>query len=163
LERLAKVSVGILLSATLTVAGTARAAISITSIGFWAETIDATDLAAGPGSDLEDTYESAADQVSLDISGATGDSDAWRVDVRRVDSAWHADLHLHVQRTSDGSGGGSISGGSSYQEIGESYQSFFSGSGDRNQIDLRLKITGVSVQVPAAAYSSAVYYTVVDN
>lgn len=163
MERLAKVSFAILLSAILPVAGTSWAAISITAAGFWADIIDETDLVGGPGSNLIDTHESAADQVSIDITGTTGDSDAWRVDVKRLDTAWHADLHLHVQRTSGGSGSGSISGGASYQEIGDTYQSFFSGNGDRTGIDLQLKMTGVSVAVPAATYSSTVYYTIVDN
>lgn len=163
MERLAKVSIAILLSAILPAAGPSWAAISITSAGFWADTIDETDLLAGPGSNLADTHESAADQVSLDITGTTGGSDAWRVDVRRLDTSWHTDLRLHLQRTSEGSGSGSISGGASYQEIGDTYQSFFSGSGDRAGIDLQLKMTGVSVAVPAATYSSTVYYTIVDN
>lgn len=164
MERIAKVSIAILLSAILPVAESSWAAISITAAGFWSDTIDETDLVAGPGSNIIDTHESAADQVSLDVTGTIDPPDTWRVDVRRVDSTWHTNLHLHLKRTSDGGGPpGSISGGTSYQEVTDTYQSFFSGAGDHTGINVQLKMTGVSVAVPAATYSSTVYYTIVDN
>jgi hypothetical protein len=163
LERIAKVGIGALLSAILALAGTAWAELSITATGLWSETIDEADLASDPGSDLTSTYESPTDQVSLDITGAVDDLDAWRVDVTRFDATWHANLHLDLRRTSDGSGSGSISGGSSYQEVSETYQSLFSGSGDRTSINIQLRLTGVSVQVPSATYSTTVHYTIVDN
>jgi hypothetical protein len=151
----------ILLSTFLSI--NASGAISISLVGVWSETVDASDLAGGAGSDLISTYESASNQVSIDLTGTTGDSDAWRVDIKRADTAWHGDLHLSLRRTSDGSGSGSISGGASYQEITDTYSEFFSGSGDRTGINVQLKINGVSVGVPADSYSTTVYYTVVDT
>ena len=143
--------------------GSASAAISISLVGVWSETVDESDLAGGAGSDLISTYESASNQVSIDITGTTGDSDAWRIDVKKTDTSWHSDLHLSLRRTSDGSGSGSITGGTSYQEATDTFTEFFSGSGDRTGINVQLKITGVSVNVPTDTYSTTVYYTVVDN
>jgi len=147
----------------LVLGGSASAAISISLAGLWSETVDASDLAGGAGSNLISTYESASNQVSIDVSGTAGDSDTWRVDVKKTDTSWHSDLHLSLRRTSDGSGSGTIAGGASYQEATETFGEFFSGSGDRASINVQLKITGVSVNVPADSYSATVYYTVVDT
>jgi hypothetical protein len=138
------------------------AVISITATGSWYEVIDENDLESGPGSDLKSTYESAVDEVVIDITGTVGDLDNWRVDVKRVDSNWHSQFHLYDKRTSEGSGTGSISGGTAYQEIGEADQSFFTGSGDRTNIAVQLKLGGMSIQVSPDVYSTDVYYTVVD-
>lgn len=135
-------------------------AISITVTGSWSETINASDLQAGAGSDLISTYQSAADALSIDISSTSGN---WAVDVKKVDANWHNNLHLHVKRTSDGTGPGSISGGNTYQEVTDIGQSVFSGNGDRSNVNTQLKLTGVSIQVPIDSYSSTVYYTVYDQ
>jgi hypothetical protein len=140
----------------------AWAAISVSLTGGWSETINATHLAGGAGSDLLSAYESAADAVSLTISGTTGPSDSWRIDVKRVDATWHPNLALSVRRTSDGTGG-SVSGGASYQAVSDVNTAFFSGAGDVAGIALQLKLSGVSLQVPAKTYTATVYYTVVDN
>ena len=138
-------------------------AIDISAVGSWSDTIDASDLQAGAGSNLIDTYESVAGATVLTISNTTGNTDNWRVDVRRTDTAWHSNLHLYVKRTSDGSGSGSISGGLSYIEITTIDSQIFSGAGDRSGINLEYKLTGMSVSVPPNAYSTTVTYTVVDT
>lgn len=135
-------------------------AISITATGSWSETIDASDLTAGAGSNLIDTCQSAADAVSIDIAATSGN---WKLDVKKINSNWHDDLHLYIQRTSDGAGPGSISGGDSYQEITDIDINFFSGNGDRSNVSVQLKLTGVSIQVPPGVYTAAVYYTVSDQ
>jgi len=135
-------------------------AISITATGNWSETIDASDLTAGAGSNLIDTYQSAADAVSMDIAATSGN---WKLDVKKINSNWHDNLHLYIQRTSDGTGPGSISGGDSYLEVTDIDITFFSGNGDRSNVNVRLKLTGVSVQVPPGVYTAAVYYTVSDQ
>jgi hypothetical protein len=132
-------------------------AIAITVTGNWAETIDASDLQGGPGSNLISTYESASNVGVVDINAGN-----WWVYVEKTDSTWHANLHLYVKRTSDGSGSGTISGGTNYQEIDTS-QLFFSGSDDRSNVNLQLKLDGVSIQVPPAIYTTTIYYTISDS
>jgi hypothetical protein len=166
MERKVKISIFSSISAiaiVLALWGASWASISVSVVGVWSESVDETDLAGGPGSDLVGTYESSADQVSADISGTTGDLDTWRVDVKESDNTWHGNLHLYLKRTSDGTGSGSISGGGSYMEVSDTYVEFFGGGGDRTGIHLQLKIMGVSVGVPAEAYSTTVSYTVVDT
>ena len=136
--------------------------ISISATGDWTETIDAFDLVSGAGSDLIDTYESIANATVLTITAAGGGGGKpWRIDVKRTDSNWHTDFTLYVRRTSDGTGPGSISGGLSYIEIVTTDSSFFSGVDNRSGIDVQYELTGMSVSVPPAIYSTTVTYTVV--
>lgn len=140
------------------------AAISISaSPGSVNRTINESDLQAGAGSDLNPDYYSAANAISIDVSGTTGGEDQWRVDVRKVDTTWHSDLHLYIRRTSDGDASpANISGGSSYQETNGTDQEFFTGEGDITGIEAQLKLSGVSVQISPDTYSTTVYFTVVD-
>ncbi len=149
---------------SLLLAGSLWAAISITVTGSWSVTIDAADLQSGAGSDLTGTYESATDQIDIDITGTAGPGDTWRVDVSKSDTNWHANFLLYVQRTSDGTGSPShISGGTTYQEVTDTDQSFFNGERDKSNIDVQLKLEGVSILVPDDTYTTTVTYTVVDT
>ncbi len=153
----------VLLIGLILLCSKAEAPISITVTGSWSETIDASDLQAGAGSNLNSTYESASNAVSIDISGTAGTGDNWRINVKKVDSVWHDNFNLYVKRTSDGAGSGDISGGGFYQEVDFDDQSFFSGDNDRSNINVQLKVDGVSVQVPPNNYATTIYYTVVDT
>jgi len=138
-------------------------AATITVTGSWSETIDVSDLQGGAGSDLANTYTSASNAVSIDV-GVSG-RQTWRVDVYKIDSTWHTNLHLYVRRTSDGTGHSAswVSGGTSYQEVTGTAQSFFNGERSRSGITVQLQLTGVSVSVPAHTYSTTVYYTAVET
>lgn len=140
---------------------TAYADISITVTGNWSETIDKNYLLSGAGSDLQSTYTSASGQVSIDIKGTKGTNDAWRIDIRKVDNNWNDNLNPYVMRTSDGKGG-SVSGGTSYQEVTDINTPFFSGSGKVKGINVQLRLTGASIQIRPSSYSTILYYTVVD-
>lgn len=137
-------------------------ATDITATGSWTLAIGAGDLVTGPGSDLNGTYASAAAQVTIDIVNVPGPDGQWRVDVRRSDAAWHADLVLWARRTGDGAGTGSIAGGTVYQPVGTTDAESFSGGRDRTGISVQFQLTGVSVGVPPATYTTTVIYTVVD-
>lgn len=137
-------------------------AIDIAVTGSWALTIDASNLTGGAGTDLTDTHESASHQVTVTISTTTGNDDNWRVDVKRTDTTWHGDFTLSVKRTGDGTGGGTITGGAAYQAVATTDNAFFSGAGDRSDIPVQLRLSGVSVQVPPDTYSTTATYTVVD-
>lgn len=136
-------------------------AIDITAVGSWSLSITSADLAAGAGSDLKSDYESAADAVSISISATAGASDSWRIDVKKVDTNWQGNLILYIKRTSNGTGG-SVSGGTAYQEVTDINTSFFSGSDDVSGVKAQLKLSGVSVQIPIDTYTTTVYYTIVD-
>ncbi len=149
--------ISIVISLGITVR-TARAEISIAVVGTWYETIDKTDLTSGAGSNLQSNVVSGSGQVIIDISGTDG---PWRIDIKKIDSTWSSRLHPHVRRASDGTGG-TVSGGTAFQEVSDIGTPFFSGSGSVNGIKVQLKISGVSIQVPPAAYATMFYYTVME-
>ena len=157
-----KFGVLIILFGLIFFANRAEGAISVTVTGSWSLTITSSDLISGAGSDLKSDYESAADAVSITISGTTGALDTWGIDVRKVDTNWHSDLILYVKRTSNGIGG-SVSGGTSYQQVTGTNLSFFSGSDDVSWINVQLKLSGVSIRISPVTYTTTVYYTVVDT
>ena len=152
----------IMLMAFFLLAPGARA-IDILEVGVWSRTVDANDLILGAGSNLKSTYESNSDQGLIAISNTSGDSDNWRVDVRRSDVSWNENLVLSVKRTGNGTGAGSISGGSDYQAVSAGDSEFFSGSGNRSDIPVQLQVSGMSVTIAPATYSTSIVYTVVDT
>ena len=131
-------------------------AISITATGSWSQTIDASNLTGGAGTDLNSTYYSAYDAVKINISATAN----WEVAVKKINGNWHSSLLLSVKRSSDGTGAGSISGGTAYLEVTDIDQSFFSGNKSRNNVCVQFRLTGVSIQVPPGVYTATVYYTV---
>ncbi len=136
-------------------------AINIRLRGSWSETIDASDLRAGPGSDLVDNYESALDEIEIDIAQAKNKN--WRVDVKKIDANWHSSFLLLMRRTSDGRGKGWIAGGTIYQEVADVDRTFFNGYDDRRDVSIQLKLAGCSVRILADTYSTAVTYTIVEQ
>jgi hypothetical protein len=136
-------------------------AANITVTGTWIRSIGLGDLQGGPGSDLITTYESPAGQVTMRISGAG--NRAWRVDVLRIDSSWHPDLVLSIRRTGNGTGPGTIAGGTAYLPILTTSQAFVTGSGNLSGIPFQERLSGVSVSIPAGSYATTIQYTVVDQ
>lgn len=141
--------------------GAAGAAVSISVTGAWYETFDKNDLSFGPGSDLQDTHTSVSGQVTIDISGASGPDDAWRVEIRKIDGGWNGLLRPWARRTSDGEGG-SVAGGGAFQAVTDVNTEFFSGTGNVSGIKVQLRLTGASVQIPPSSLSTTLYYTVID-
>jgi hypothetical protein len=125
--------------------------------------IGSSDVIGGAGGDVAASFESS--DRSFDINTTSGwlwDPENWHVDVRRTDILWHADLHVYIRRTSNGSGA-TLSGGTTYQEITTSDMSFFSGSGyDCANIAIRYQISGsyAALGIPADTYQTTITYTV---
>ena len=140
-----------------------RAVPDITVSGSWTETVNASDLLAGAGSDLNGTYTSNSNQASINIYNTPGYNEAWRVDVRRSDTSWPGGFTLNTRRTSSGSGIGFITGGTTYRAVGTSNAYFFNGDYDRSNVAIQFQVTGMSVQVPPATYSTTVVFTVMLN
>ena len=136
-------------------------AATITITGSWSRVIGAGDLTGGPGSNLTATYTSATNQVLMGVTGAGNRN--WRVDVRRIDTIWHADFVLSIRRTNNGTAGpGTVTGGTSYLQITATSQTFVTGSRNRTGITLQERLDGVSVSIPATAYTTTILFTVVE-
>lgn len=136
------------------------AAISITAAGGWTQTIDAVNLTAGAGSDLNSTYTSLNNATIIDIGGAGNNN--WRVDVRKTDATWDGNFHIFVRRTGDGSGPGpgTISGGTSFMEVTAIDTQFFSGSRNRSNVPVAYQLQGVSLNIGPNTYNTSVTFTV---
>ena len=59
----------ILISLCIVLPSTLRAQASVTVTGSWALNISVADLLGGPGSPLNNSYESLVDQIIIDIDG----------------------------------------------------------------------------------------------
>lgn len=140
----------------------AWSAPSIAGSGSWILTIGLSDLIAGAGSELAGSYESAVDAVLL-TPNPTGTNTPYRVDVSRVDTAWHGSLVLWVKRSGDGTGSGSISGGTTYLTVTTTVQTFFTGIHDRDDVPIQFRLSGVSSQIPPGDYETTVHYTIVET
>lgn len=150
------------LSLTLCVGQPARA-MDLAASGAWSLGIDASDLLSGAGSEIQASHDSGTGAVALEISATSGSTDTWRIDIRRATSGWDPDLRLWARRTGDGSGPGSVSDGTSWQEIGSTDATFFTGQGDRTGVTVQLRITGLSLSISPDAFLSTVHYTLVDT
>jgi hypothetical protein len=136
------------------------AAPAIRVQGHWKQNIDQTKLLAGAGSDLQSSYESAVNQLGLSISNV---SSSWRVNAHRVDINWHPLLNIFVRRCSNGRGNGKIAGGTAQLLIDIHDRSFFEGTLPRSQIDIQVRLTGISLKVPPNNYETAIVFTVLEG
>jgi len=150
----------IILALSCVFSDAAHAASSITLRGTWSRAINKYDLMGGAGTDLAASYSSGNDQTTADITLVTG---AWSIDVRKVNSNWNDELHLLIRRSSDGTGTGSVSGGSNFQEITDTDMSFFSGSLERFNVGIQFMLNGVSIRIPPANYAATIYLTVTET
>ena len=138
-------------------------ASNITVTGSWSLSIGQANLSGAAGSELTSTYTSATNQATLGAD-ATYRWTNWRISVRRIDTTWHANLHLWVKRTNNGTyGSGTYSGGTTFLDLTTVNQTFMTGRGDRYGFTLQFQLTGVSTAVPAASYSTTIRYTIVDT
>lgn len=158
MRRVARKAVRFLLAAF--VAWHLAQAATITISGSWSRVIGAGDLTGGPGSDLTATYESATNQITMVVR----DNANWRVDVRRIDTIWHANFVLSIRRTNNGTAGnGWVAGGTTYLQITTMSQTFVTGRRNRRGITLQERLDGVSVSIPVATYTTTIQFTVVDT
>lgn len=143
----------------------AAADLGIGVSGTWALRLDEADLAAGPGSDLASSYSSDAEDITLTVTGAADASDTWRVEIRREEVPWwDADLTVEIRRVGSGSGDGSVAGGTSFQALTPTDEVLFTGAGDREDIQIQLRLSGVNVgDVDPDVYLTQITYTVVDT
>jgi len=139
------------------------AGITLNSAGNWSLVINETDVIGGPGGNFSPEYTSNTDSVTLDITDTLGSTDAWQVQVHKEDGPWSGALDLGLLRTGGGSGSGTITGGdSNFLTLTGIGQVFFEGAGDRTGVTVQMKLSGVSVILDAAVYSTTIYFTIVD-
>jgi hypothetical protein len=147
----------------LIAAGPAVAVISITVTGSWTQSIDKNNLTGGVGTNLTSAYTSSQNINLINITGTTSKRDNWQINIKRIDTTWNSSLLVFAQRTSDGTGTGTISGGKAYIQVTANDTTFFTGAGNRTGIQIQLQLTGASLTVPPIQYSTTIQYTVIDT
>jgi len=150
-------------AAFLILSGPSACAVDIYAAGSCNFIIDSSCLVGGAGSDLMKSFESKLDATVINITGTGGSGDAWQVRVRKSSVSQLHGVVLYAKRTGNGSGSGAVSGGSSYVAVETSDTDFFEGSGDRTDITVQYKISGISISVPPGNYSATIIFTVVDR
>lgn len=147
----------------LILSGPSARAVDVYAVGSCNFIIDSSCLVGGAGSDLIDSFESKLNATVINITGTGGSGDAWRVQLRKSSVSQLRGVAFYVKRTGDGSGSGTVSGGSSYVAVETSDTDFFEGSGDRTDITVQYKVSGISISVPPGNYSATIIFTVVDR
>lgn len=131
--------------------------VSIRVGGRWTlGNLDENDLTGGAGTDFPGTWESVSDLIDIDV---TKTDNTWAVEISKTDTLWPSQVRIYARRTTDGSGDGTITGGTSYQEITDTDEPFFSGTGDRTAIKVQLKLESMTVGINMEDYSTTISYT----
>jgi len=130
---------------------------SISVTGDWVLTINQTNLQAGAGSDLDSTYTSITDQVNVGINMGKV---TWTVYVDKSDINWLSNIQIYVRRRS--SHGKKVTGGTSWQQVNLSSQTFFQGRRTVNNIKVQCGLKGVSLQIPPDTYTGIITYPVME-
>lgn len=110
----------------------------------------ATDLAAAAGSDFRSPIESDVLVATLEISNTGGGSWSLKVAREGIEADWPPGVTVSLKRA----------GGGSYQALTPDLRPFFSGSGDSSNIDILLKLDGVTVQTAPRLYGLTIRYTI---
>ncbi|MBA3028297.1 MAG: hypothetical protein FP816_05700 [Desulfobacteraceae bacterium] len=125
------------------------------------KTINSSELIFGPEIILPSTYTSSSNAVTMNIN-ANG-NESWMVHVSKNNSIWDPRLRLYIRRTGNGSGTGTISGGTSFQEITSLNQTFFSGRKKYSNIPVQFQLTGVSLYIPPSSNITTITYTITEQ
>lgn len=155
-----KALVATCLWAGIQVLGMAQTVITVT--GSWSYSVSSLDV-VDAGSNYVGTYTSAANQALIDINRNNNGNVQWRVDIRKSDISWNSLLQVWVQRTGTGTPNhalGTISGGTTYQQITNSDLVFFTGRRGWFDIPIQYQLRNITVAAPATTHSTSIIYTV---
>jgi hypothetical protein len=138
--------------------------VSPKASGGWNFILGKDNIPGGPGGNVTGDYESPADIESLTIGGCSGAADAWRIDIKKTDTLWDGDLVISARVRNTGTGDGTVSASGTYQVLTDTSTPFFSGKGNRADITVQLKVSGISVsRIQAGRYLADLLYTLTDT
>jgi hypothetical protein len=120
------------------------------------------------GMDFQEEMEFSTDEIILSVAILPQNLDnviyhPWQIS--KNDLEWNEALELYIRRTGDGKSdyNNKPVNGYYYQKLDSNSTIFFSGQGWINSIPLQLKITGLSVTLPAKSYATEIIFTLIDN
>lgn len=124
--------------------------------GRWSVNSSIRDLYAGE--DISSVIQSEDDQITLSVSGNVNKS-TWKIAISKSDIVWDNTLEIWLRRTGTGNGSGEVWGGTTFQKVGDVNMTFFEGKRSVNKIPVQLELRGMTVTIPAMAYSTNIVYT----
>lgn len=133
-------------------------------VGNWYLSIASTEITEA-GTDFAGTYESAVNQMMFSRNATATNKPNWNVTVNKSDIFWNSKIKVWIRRTGNGTpaSGASISSGLNYQEIQNTPINFFYGYKEVDEVPLQLKVTGISVTIPANSYYTLLTFTITEN
>lgn len=143
--------------------------LKITSSSFVSKTISSGFISEA-GMDFQEEFLFSSDQIVLSVNILPQNLDnviynSWQIQVSKNDLEWNNDLDLWIKRSSDGKSdyNNKPQNGTSYQKVELYNTAFFEGQGWINTIPIQLKISGLSVLLPAKSYTTEIIFTLIDN
>ncbi len=122
------------------------------------------------GMDFQGEIEFSTDEIILSVAILPQNLDnvvhhPWQIHVSKNDIEWNEALEIYIRRTGDGKSdyNNKPQNGFYYQKLDSNSTLLFSGQGWINSIPLQLKITGLSVTLPAKSYATEIIFTLIDN
>ena len=122
------------------------------------------------GMDFQEEMEFAKDEIILSVTIFPQNLDnviyhPWQIQISKNDLEWHEGLDLFIRRTGDGKSdyNNKPQNGFYYQKIDSNSTFLFSGQGWINTIPFQLKLSGISVTLPAKSYTTEIIFTLIDN
>ncbi|MHC9544075.1 MAG: hypothetical protein AB9903_31565 [Vulcanimicrobiota bacterium] len=133
------------------------------NLGTWNLSVDSSNLGppAEAGQQLDSTYTSTDITTSFEITGA-GSTFPWKIYIRRSGGNWSSQFSLEIDRTSNGKGDGTISADPGYIQVKETDSLFFSGTGDRKNMNCLYRLSNVTLLIPPGNYSTTIIFTLTD-
>ncbi len=148
----------------------AQLSLALSSTTSWTTTVPATNVTEA-GNDFTGTYTSATNVKTLGVTNGNKNSAAevngyyWTIYVRKVDITWDNTAKIYTQRTGSGTPRSTlrtstVTGGTTYQQITDTNQTFFTGYRGSTAIPIQYQLQGVSVVMAVKTYTTTIYYTV---
>lgn len=108
------------------------------------------------GSDINSIYSTSQALINLTVRS----SGNFAITVRKEDTNWDNQLSFYLHRTGNGTGRGTIFGGTNFIRLDNFEQTFFEGRFTRSSVPIQYEFRNLSVLVPADGHTSAVIYTI---
>ena len=118
-------------------------------------------LRASFWSSPDPSLQSMPGSAALSVVNAGNTREQWGIEVKIQGSPLPEGVKLWVRRSGSGHGAGWIRNGLGFVPVGESPVLLFSGTGDRMQVPLQLKIGGITPRTPGATIRTSLIFTVV--
>lgn len=130
------------------------------NLNTWNLTVNSSNLGppAEAGQQLTSTYTSATVTSTLTVTGA-GNSQPWRINIRKSDGSWNSQFSLEIERTSDGSGSGTITPDPGFIQVRDTDTVFITGTGNRKDMNCLYRLSNITLLVPPGNYSTTIIFT----